>query len=67
VVGKEPAFDEGVDVVELGDLDDDGWHGGRAASDELHAAGGCGEDGAAALGILPALALLKPESGKQTV
>jgi hypothetical protein len=65
VVGEEKVFDEGVDVVELGYLDDDGWYGGRAASDELDVACGCGEDGATALGVLPTLSLLKPEGGKE--
>jgi hypothetical protein len=54
-----------VDVVELSYLDDDGWHGGRAAGDELHAAGRCGEEGATALCIVPTFSQLKTKGGEE--
>ena len=56
---------EGVDVVELCDFDEDGGYGGWAASDELQVADGSEEGCTTTLGILPALSLLKPESGKE--
>ena len=65
VVGEEPLFDEGVDVVELRDFDEEGGHGGGAAGDEFEVADGSEEGGATALGILPALALLEAEGGKE--
>ena len=60
-------LDEGVDVVELRDFDEEGGDGGRAAGDELQVADGSEEGGAAALGILPAFALLKAKGGKEAV
>jgi enoyl-CoA hydratase len=66
-VGEEPVFDEGVDVVELSDLDEDGGDGGRAAGDEFEVADGGEEGGAAALGVLPAFALLEAEGGEEAV
>jgi hypothetical protein len=65
VVGEEPVLNLGVDVVELSYLDDDGWNGGRATGDELQAAGGCGEDCATALGILPTFSQLKTKGGEE--
>ena len=65
MVGEEPVFDEGVDVVELGDFNEEGWDGRWPASDEFEIADGSEEGGAAALSILPALSLLKAEGGKE--
>ena len=65
VVCEEPLFDEGVDVVELGDFDEDGRYGGWTAGDELQVADGSEEGSAAALSVLPAFALLEAEAGKE--
>jgi len=65
VFGEEPLFDEGVDVVELRHFDEEGRHGRGTDGDELQVAEGGEKGGATALGILPALALLKSESGKE--
>jgi len=64
-VGEEPFFDERVYVVELRDFDEEGRHGGGAASDEFQITERREKGGATRLGILPALALLKSESGKE--
>jgi enoyl-CoA hydratase len=64
-VGEEPFFDERVYVVELRDFDEEEWHGGGPASDEFQITERREEGGATRLGILPALALLKSESGKE--
>jgi hypothetical protein len=63
---EKPLFDEGVDVVELCDFDEDGGYGRGTARDELEVAEGSEEGNTTALGILPALTLLKSESGKET-
>ena len=66
VAGEEPLFDEGVYVVELRDFDEDRGHGRGTAGDEFQVAEGSEKGGATAtLGILPALSLLKSESGKE--
>ena len=65
MVGEEPLFDESVYVVELRDFDEEGWHGGGAAGDEFQISEGGEKGGATALSILPALSLLKSESGKE--
>jgi hypothetical protein len=52
-------------VVELGDFDENGRHGRGPAGDEFEVADGGEEGGATSLGILPALSLLKPESGEE--
>ncbi len=65
MVGEEPVFHEGADVIELCDFNEESRDGGWAASDEFEVADGSEEGGAAALGILPALALLKAEGGKE--
>jgi len=65
MVGEEPVFDEGVDVVELGDFDEEGWDGGWTAGDEFEVADRSEEGGAAAAVVLPALAMLEAEGGKE--
>jgi enoyl-CoA hydratase len=66
VAGEEPFFDEGVYVVELRDFDEDRRHGWGPAGDEFQVAEGSEKGGATTtLGILPALSLLKSESGKE--
>jgi hypothetical protein len=65
VAGEQPSFDEGVYVVKLRYFDQEGRHGGRAASDEFEISEGSEKGGAATLGIVPTLSLLKPESGKE--
>jgi hypothetical protein len=52
-------------MVELGDFDEEGRDGGWAAGDELEVADGSKEGGAAALGVLPNLAWLEAEGGKE--
>ncbi len=59
VVGEKPLLYEGVDVIELRDLDEDGRDGGGAASDEFDVADGREEGSATALTVLPAFALLE--------
>jgi hypothetical protein len=65
VVGEQPSFDEGVYVIKLRDFDQEGRHGGGAAGDEFEISEGGEKGGAATLGIVPTLSLLKPESGEQ--
>jgi len=65
VVEQEPLFDERVYVVELRDFDEERRDGGGPAGDEFQVAERSEKGGATALGILPALSLFKPESGKE--
>lgn len=65
VVGEEPIFYEGVDVVELRDFDEDWGHGRGTAGYEFEVADRGEEGGAASLGVLPALALLEAKGGKE--
>ena len=66
VACEEPLFDESADVVELGDFDEDGRHGGWAAGDELQIADGGEVRFTTALSVLPAFALLEAKGGKKT-
>jgi len=54
-----------MDVVKLGYFNEDGWNGRWTAGDELQVANGSEEGSAAALGVLPAFALLEAEAGKE--
>jgi enoyl-CoA hydratase len=65
VVGQEPLFYEGVDVVQLRDFDEQRGYGGGPASDEFEVADGGEEGCATALGVLPAFALLEAQGGKE--
>jgi len=65
VFDEEPFFYKGPYVVELRHFDEEGWHSGGAAGDELQVTEGSQKGGATSFGILPALSLLKSESGKE--
>ena len=66
--GEEPLADGGVEMVELGGLDEERRDGWRAAGDQLEVAEG-GKKGCAAagatVGVLPALAGLEAESEEE--
>jgi enoyl-CoA hydratase len=65
MVDEEPFFDEGTYVVELRDFDEEGRHGWGSAGYKFQITDGSKKGSATTLGILPALSLLKPESGKE--
>ena len=65
MVGYEPFFYYGVDVVELGNFDEDRRYGGWAAGDEFEVADGGEEGGATALGVLPAFSLLEAKCAEE--
>jgi len=65
LAGKQPSFDDAVDVVELGDLDEDWRDGGGATGDEFEVAEGGKEGGATALSVLPAFALLEAQGAEE--
>jgi hypothetical protein len=65
MIGEEPFFDEGVDVVKLCDFNEDGRNGRGTTGNEFQIADGGEEGGATGLSVLPAFALLETKGGKE--